>query len=53
MSTDAIIMPPPRTKSPPMQATLALHAEDLERIKQWIPETREEMRSQWQNISMS
>ena len=41
----------PQDEIAAMQATLALHAEDLERIKQWIPETREEMRSLWQNIS--
>ncbi len=41
----------PQDEIAAMQATLALHAEDLERIKQWIPEIREEMRSLWQNIS--
>lgn len=41
----------PQDEIAAMQAMLALHAEDLERIKQWLPETRQEMRSQWQNIS--
>lgn len=40
----------PQDEIAAMQATLALHAEDLERIQQWIPEIREEMRSQWQKI---
>ena len=43
-------MQSPQDEIAAMQATLALHAEDLERIKQWLSETGEAMRPLLENI---